>query len=282
MMLILAGFLVIIAVSGLWMISRHNKNAQATTKRRKKTRKSPILDYFLGKKASNRRKTTEKSSILDSFFGKESLIRRKITRKSSISDYFFGKKSSEGSETLLENSKTQEDNASLDHDPESSLAESVVEREEFSEPANKLKQIVMHVMAPKNCPYRGYELLQALLANGLRYGKMNIFHRHENKSSQGAVLFSLASVNQPGTFELPKMGSFSCPGLTLFLLVETLRDPVQAFDIMLETANQLKEDLGGVLWNADRENMSDAQIFVFRETLKAQTKPQKVLEPAPE
>src|SRR3990167_6942283 len=64
--------------------------------------------------------------------------------------------------------------------------------------------ISLHVMAPREYPYNGYELLQALLTNGLRYGDRNIFHRHETKTGRGRVLFSLASVNKPGTFELDR------------------------------------------------------------------------------
>lgn len=40
---------------------------------------------------------------------------------------------------------------------------------------NQSSVIVYHVMAEPEHPYTGYELLQALLSSGLRYGAMNIF-----------------------------------------------------------------------------------------------------------
>src|SRR4051812_25541658 len=47
--------------------------------------------------------------------------------------------------------------------------------------------VVMHVMAPEGTTYTGYELLQALLSTGMRFGKQNIFHRHEHKDGRGEV-----------------------------------------------------------------------------------------------
>lgn len=113
--------------------------------------------------------------------------------------------------------------------------------------------IMLYLMAPNGQPYNGYELLQALLSVGLRYGNMQIFHRYEQKTGRGDVLFSLASATKPGTFDLPKMGGFSCAGLALFLDINKVKDPRNAFDIMLETAGQLAEDLGGKVLDEQRQ-----------------------------
>ncbi len=132
---------------------------------------------------------------------------------------------------------------------------------------SKLEHIVLHLMAPAKMPYSGYELLQALLANGMRFGKMNIFHRHESKNGQGCVLFSLASANKPGTFDLPNMGGYSCPGLTLFMSVDGLSDPLHAFDVMLDTAQQLRDDLGGDLWDINHQPLNSDKIDLLRKQL---------------
>lgn len=124
--------------------------------------------------------------------------------------------------------------------------------------------VILYLMAPEEHDYNGYELLQALLASGLRYGEKGIFHRHEMKTGRGHVLFSLASVNKPGTFELSKMGSFSCPGLVLFLLLKRVLDPMMAFDSMLETARQLSEDLGGEVWDQDRKLLNMDKVAQIR------------------
>lgn len=130
--------------------------------------------------------------------------------------------------------------------------------------------IILGLLAQKDRPYAGYELLQALLTAGLRYGKMGIFHRHEEVSGRGNVLFSLASAAAPGTFELPKMGGFATPGLTLFMEVNKLREPLQAFDLMIDTAKQLVEDLGGEIWDDERKPLSEQKIAQWREQIASQ------------
>lgn len=129
--------------------------------------------------------------------------------------------------------------------------------------------IVLHVMASKDAPYMGYELLQAILGNGLRYGKHNIFHRHETKTGRGRILFSLATVNKPGIFELAKMGSFSCPGLTLFMVINRQRDPMLAFDSLLETAKQLVDDLGGEIRDQTNQPLNMDKVAQLRSEIKS-------------
>lgn len=93
--------------------------------------------------------------------------------------------------------------------------------------------------------YSGYELLQGLLSAGMRFGKRNIFHRYQTNGGKNNILFSLASVVKPGTFEMTKMGGFSTPGLILFMRVSTQTDAMMAFELLLETARQLRDDLEG-------------------------------------
>lgn len=129
----------------------------------------------------------------------------------------------------------------------------------------------LHLMASKDQAYNGYELLQALLSAGLRYGKMQIFHRHEQKTGRGEILFSLASATSPGTFELPKMGAFTCQGLVLFFDSAKTPDPKKAYEIMLETAEQLAEDLGGEILDERRVPLSDEKISETLESLEYYT-----------
>lgn len=129
-------------------------------------------------------------------------------------------------------------------------------------------QVITVNLIAKEGEFVGYELLQALLSNGLRFGKMKIFHREG--------LFSLASMIKPGTFDMQKMGSFSTRGLTLFTVLNDVADPLKAFDSMLETAYALMEDLGGELLNAQREPLDNAEISRMRKQVKAFIENQEV------
>ncbi len=138
------------------------------------------------------------------------------------------------------------------------------DKESSAASAKTIDLIVMSVIADEGRPYTGYELLQALLSAGLRFGKMGIFHRHEEVNGRGEILFSLASAVEPGTFELPKMGGFSTLGLTLFMQLSALKDPMKAFEIMLNTARELVSDLGGSIFDDQRQMLTEEKITSWR------------------
>lgn len=116
---------------------------------------------------------------------------------------------------------------------------------------------VMHIMAQQNKLFAGYELLQAILSSGLRFGEMNIFHRYREPNTQKGILFSLASATEPGVFDMLNMGAFSCKGLTLFMRKsEDEHDNRTRYDLMLSTAQHLAEDLDGMLLDESRNLLS--------------------------
>jgi len=107
--------------------------------------------------------------------------------------------------------------------------------------------LVLCIMAKPGGRFASYELLQAISSAGLRFGEMNIFHYVYPETNYGIKLFSLLSAEEPGEFNLDTIGDFSCPGLMLFMDAARVPDPSAAFNIMLEKAGQLAEDLDGQL-----------------------------------
>jgi len=120
--------------------------------------------------------------------------------------------------------------------------------------------IIMQIRANPGRPYMGYELLQVILETGFRFGKMNLFHRHQNTNGEGPVLFSLASATKEGTFELNSMGGVSCPGVILFMHLGNKKKLMQIFDLMLDVARQFVEDLGGEILD-EKQRPLDATVI---------------------
>ena len=77
--------------------------------------------------------------------------------------------------------------------------------------------LMMFLLAKEKRQFAGYELLQTVLASGLRFGEGNLFHRHQFPNGQGPVLCSLAAATPSGTFDLQNIGAFSIRGLCLFM-----------------------------------------------------------------
>ena len=127
---------------------------------------------------------------------------------------------------------------------------------------------MIFLLAKENRQLAGYELLQTLLAVGLRFGEGQLFHRHQNSNGQGPVLCSLAAATASGVFDLQNIGAFSVRGLCLFM--QPSGHPAidsERFSIMLDTAKQLSEGLDTHMLDEQRKPLSDASLKRYYQTL---------------
>ncbi len=127
--------------------------------------------------------------------------------------------------------------------------------------------IVMNVLA-KDEPFKGPDLLHILLACDVRYGHMNIFHRHEKANGSGQVQFSIANSVEPGTFDLNAIDDFSTPGVTFFMSVPGPEEPIKAFECMVETAQCLVKNLNGEMRDESRSAMTNQTLEHCRQRLR--------------
>lgn len=128
--------------------------------------------------------------------------------------------------------------------------------------------LMMFLLAKENRQFAGYELLQTVLAAGLRFGEGQLFHRHQFASGQGPVLCSLASATASGVFDLQNIGAFSVRGLCLFM--HTSQNPsidAERFSIMLETASLLSEGLDAYLLDGQRQPLTEERIKEYYKKL---------------
>jgi cell division protein ZipA len=126
------------------------------------------------------------------------------------------------------------------------------------------KIVTLFVLAPKGVPFPGSFILEAMETAGLQFGDMDIFHCFDDRRS-GESLFSVASMVEPGTFDLSAMGSFTTSGLVLFLQLPGPTEPVQAFDRMVEAARSLADSLGGTVCDATRSMLTNQTVGHMRE-----------------
>ena len=112
--------------------------------------------------------------------------------------------------------------------------------------------LILNIMAPEGDYFEGNDLLRVLLSSGLRFGDMNIFHYHCGEAGEGPVLFSLANIVVPGTFDMSEMEDFTTPGISLFLALPAEVEALKAFDTLLSTARNIAEQLGGELKDENR------------------------------
>lgn len=128
--------------------------------------------------------------------------------------------------------------------------------------------IVINVFAKEGKTFAGMDLLQLVLNCGMRYGEMDIFHRHEDGFDRGKVQFSMANAVEPGTFDLDAMGESSSPGVSFFMGLPGPKNSMRAFDYMLETAQALVRNLDGELRDERRSLMSSQTIEHCRQRIR--------------
>ena len=115
---------------------------------------------------------------------------------------------------------------------------------------------ILSVVMPENHQMSGAVLLPCLLTLGLKFGEMNIFHRHQDNAGNGAVTFSLANMLNPGSFELETMETFVTQGVTLFMTLPNAGDSFAAFEQMLLAAKQLANEFNAQVLDDKRNVMT--------------------------
>src|SRR5690606_35652157 len=90
--------------------------------------------------------------------------------------------------------------------------------------------------------WRGADLLAALEAEGLEFGPFSVFHRPRE---DGKSLFYVASMMEPGSFDMARMREQDFPGVSLFGVVPGPLEAPAMFDLLLSTGRNLAERMKG-------------------------------------
>ena len=122
--------------------------------------------------------------------------------------------------------------------------------------------VVISVMSRDEDGFHGPDLLQLVLACGLRLDDRGVFHRFETESSQSPLQFSMVNVVKPGTFDLEAMEEDATPGVTFLMPMPSAKSSHEAFEAMFETAMVLVRNLGGELKDENHSVMT-AQTVEF-------------------
>ena len=130
------------------------------------------------------------------------------------------------------------------------------------------QEVLVINVAAKQERFKGPDLLHILLACDLRFGDMDIFHRFERAEGQGKVLFSMANSVEPGYFDLDAIDNFTTPSVCFFMSVPGPREPIKAFETMVETAQCVVENLGGEMLDESRSAMTNQTLEHYRQRLQ--------------
>lgn len=128
------------------------------------------------------------------------------------------------------------------------------------------RMVIQIALVRKERPYEGKEIEQSMEDVGLRLGEMDIYHYYDSERSD-QVLFSVASMVEPGQFPVSDMEKFTTPGLLLFTQLPGVRDGMLIYSEMLFTAERLAGLMGGTLQDGTHSVLSKQTIEHTRDSI---------------
>lgn len=134
---------------------------------------------------------------------------------------------------------------------------------QHAEEASRQRIVALRLVAPIE-RWGGPQLREAFEAEGLRFGRFSVFHRERE---DGKTLFYVASMMEPGSFDLERMDQQTFPGISLFGIVPGAMEAPAIFDLILSTGRRLAERLGGQLQDEQGSTLTAQRILNLREEL---------------
>ncbi len=134
--------------------------------------------------------------------------------------------------------------------------------------SNELPKLIQFSIVARNDEgFNGAELKAAFDRVGLTYGEsVQVFERLDDNN---LVDFTVASMVDPGTFPVFNLEQFYCPGIVFFMQPRVLDDPAKVFETFIQTMRFLAADLDGVIWDHQRQPLTEETVKAFRQKLSA-------------
>ena len=98
------------------------------------------------------------------------------------------------------------------------------------------------------------------LDSDTQVSEKKVFEKRFNHFSEQHVLFYVANMHEPGTFESIKIDSLQMNGLTFIMQLPVAIDGIKALNIMLQLSQDISERLKGVVLDEERNILTAKSI----------------------
>lgn len=126
------------------------------------------------------------------------------------------------------------------------------------------KIVTIRILSRGTTPFPAEQLVLSLRAAGLRHGRFGIFHQY-SPGNDDLPVFSVASLTEPGSFDLTQLRTDVYQGVSLFLGLPGPVESIAAFDAMIKTAHAIARELEGNLVDEHGSTLSIQRERYLRE-----------------
>jgi cell division protein ZipA len=109
------------------------------------------------------------------------------------------------------------------------------------------KVIAVRIMPEPGFGFPAEPLILALRAAGLKHGHSGIFHCPDESAPDERARYSVASLVEPGSFDLSHLKESEYPGISIFTVLPAPENGIELFDQMVATARHIARDIDGRL-----------------------------------
>jgi len=118
--------------------------------------------------------------------------------------------------------------------------------------------IAFTIMSNEEKLFSGTAVEAALIDLTFEYGTSQFFHLLDTETE--IALISVANILSPGTLDPKAFTEMETPGLLMFSQFVGAVEEMDLFDLLLKTAEQLTDKLGGVLSDELRQPVNDQKL----------------------
>lgn len=136
-------------------------------------------------------------------------------------------------------------------------------------PKNSLldQMIGIQVIANSDLGFSGKALLAMITMHQLHYNAQKIYDRYTPDKTH--ILYSLASIVEPGTFDRQRLAQKNYPGVMLFMMINNHEGDLSlAFESMLNLAYEMADSLDAQLCDLQQRPLSQEKIDQLRLKIK--------------
>lgn len=127
--------------------------------------------------------------------------------------------------------------------------------------------ITLHIIASGGRYLRGPDILAAADKTGLVLGARRILHCM-SADTPARIVFSVASMREPGSFDLEHIDTFTTPGLVVFMCLPGPADALTQYEDMLDHARRLAHALDSDVFDERRSVLSLQTVEHTREQIR--------------